>query len=108
MDNENSGVVRECGPGWNSLIDSLISKCDAVGARVMQIKEKFGCLRFYYEPPASGWDDELEEMVDRAEDASRSVCEMCGSPGVLRRNGSYWVKTVCKEHGLEFGFTEQT
>jgi hypothetical protein len=106
MDSDNSSVFRECGPGWNALIDKLIAKCDAVGARVMQIKEKFGALRFYYDPPESGWDDALEEIVDRAEDESRGICEICGAPGILMRNPRYWVKTVCRDHSIEFNFTE--
>lgn len=62
---------------------------------VMQIKEKFGGLRFYYE----GGDDQIYGMVRMAESWAAHHCEECGKPGESRNTG--WIKTLCDEHNLE-------
>lgn len=62
---------------------------------VMQIKEKFGGLRFYY----SGGDENIHGMVRMAEAWADATCEECGKPGKLRGRG--WMKTLCDEHEAE-------
>ena len=58
----------------------------------IQVKEKFGGLRFYY----NGGDDYIRGVVSMAETMSYTTCEVCGSPGNLR--GKHWVQTLCDEH----------
>ncbi len=60
-----------------------------------QIKEKFGTLRFYY----WGGDDYCRGIESMAESMSAVTCEVCGSPGKLRKGG--WVQTLCDEHAKE-------
>ena len=60
-----------------------------------QIKEKFGTLRFYY----LGGDDYCRGIESMAESMSAVTCEVCGSPGKLRKGG--WVQTLCDEHAKE-------
>lgn len=62
----------------------------------VQVKEKFGGLRFYY----SGGDDYIRGVVDMAENMSYKICEDCGSPGKTR-NMSGWIKTLCTKHHQE-------
>jgi hypothetical protein len=59
---------------------------------LIQVKEKFGTLRFYY----SGGDDYISGLVAMAESMSGHTCEECGSPGEIRRGG--WIKTLCDKH----------
>jgi hypothetical protein len=59
---------------------------------VLQVKEKFGTLRFYY----SGGDDYIRGLTSMAESMSGVTCETCGNPG--RRVGGGWITTLCKEH----------
>lgn len=59
---------------------------------VVQVKEKFGTLRFY----ADGGDPTLYCMIDMAESMSSCTCEVCGAPGKLRSSG--WARTLCKLH----------
>ncbi len=75
----------ECGDGWAGIVDAvceiLQSRADEQGrdvAAAVQIKEKFGGLRFY----ADGGDrvDDLVTGVLAAE-FSRRVCEVTGWPG---------------------------
>jgi hypothetical protein len=104
---DNDKIFRECGPGWNSLIDPLIKRCTDLGGIVDQVKEKYGELRFYYTPvgPASEalWDS-LEDAVNAAENESRHTCEMCGKRGRLMMSAGQWYKTLCSEHALELGY----
>jgi hypothetical protein len=36
----------ECGPGWKSLYMPLIGRCMNERVTILQVKEKFGTLRF--------------------------------------------------------------
>ena len=62
---------------------------------VVQVKEKFGGLRFYYE----GGDDEIHGMVRMAEAWADHSCEECGAPGTS--GGKGWIKTLCPTHRAE-------
>jgi len=64
-----------------------ISQVEAV-----QIKEKFGTLRFYY----SGGNDQTDDVISFAENLSGTICEYCGATqDVIQTTG--WVKTICKD-----------
>lgn len=81
----------ECGKGWAKLYEPLIAICEEENVPILQIKEKFGGLRFY---ASVGDNDLLQEMIDTAEVLSYKTCEACGEPGVMR-NKTYWLKTLC-------------
>jgi len=106
MNRDSDKIFRECGPGWNKIVDPLVKRCTELGGSVQQIKEKFAQLRFYYYPGDPGtekqWDD-FEDAVRLAEAESARTCEMCGSAGIVMSNGG-WVKTVCKDHAIELGY----
>jgi hypothetical protein len=89
-------------PGWDDLLDRLFSSIReevAKGAsqpKVLQIKEKFGTLRFYI----FGGNDTISELIRNAEIESACTCEVCGKKGKLCvRNG--WDKTLCPIHAEE-------
>lgn len=63
--------------------------------RVLQIKEKFGGLRFYYD----GGDEYISGLVDMAETWAGHTCEQCGDRGERRSGG--WVQTLCDKHEAE-------
>jgi hypothetical protein len=94
--------VREiaCYPGWLELLDGLCQSIanhlgenpDVPVVVVRQIKEKFGGLRFYYQ----GGDEWCRAAVDEAQEASLSICEVCGRQG--RLVGARWVSVRCDEH----------
>jgi len=65
----------------------------------MQVKEKFGTLRFYY----NGGDAVVRGMTSMAESMSAVTCEICGSPGKSR--GGSWITTLCDKHAEEKGIT---
>lgn len=83
-------TYRECNKGWDSIIDPLVAQCKVEGVEILQIKEKFGGLRFY----TSGASEWLESAIDAAEALSYRTCEDCGSPGSTV-NVRGWVSTLC-------------
>lgn len=58
----------------------------------VQVKEKFGGLRFYY----YGGDEYIQGLVSMAEFMSEQICDVCGNKGTLRQGG--WWATRCDEH----------
>lgn len=61
----------------------------------VQVKEKFGTLRFYYD----GGDEYVRALVSMAESMSSCMCEECGAPGTT--GGTGWIKTLCETHRKE-------
>ena len=109
----------ECGDGWYNIIDKLCGNIqshidwsiknnawdlekDTKNVRsiipqvvAVQVKEKFGSLRFYYD----GGDDYIRGLSVMAESMSMVTCETCGAPGKTRGRG--WMYTACDTHAQE-------
>jgi len=62
---------------------------------IIQVKEKFGTLRFYVD----GGTSEMHNYIEFAEAMTSRICEECGSPGKSRNDG--WVKVLCDRHYKE-------
>jgi hypothetical protein len=88
--------VEDVGPGWRDIVAPLIRKAAERGLKILQIKEKFGGLRFYYAP----FDEQFNELVAVAEERCDQTCEWCGKPGT--KSGFGWIKTLCDEHLGQF------
>lgn len=93
----------ECGDGWFDLLDALALNLQAATksggapqAVAVQVKEKFGALRFY----AVGADAAQHAMIEVAETMSARLCEVCGNRGeLMSRRG--WMMTRCPAHSEE-------
>lgn len=108
-------ALRSVGRGWASLINGLydvleeeiaslgtcsgheededegeVALCQRCHPpQVLQVKEKFGGLRFY-----TSWSTpRFEERIEQSTAASYRLCEDCGEPGQLRYDG--WLRTLC-------------
>lgn len=89
-----------CGVGWFPILYDLVTAIQlhnqAVGVPednvvAVQIKEKFGGLRFYVgRAPES-----VHRMIGLAENMSMRTCEECGDAGARVEVGS-WVRTLCQ------------
>ena len=115
----------ECGDGWYQILDSLCANIQnhidhvkkqrdyevekGIGGEMgmprtphveqvvaVQVKEKFGGLRFYYD----GGDEQIFGMVRMAESWAAHTCETCGAPGKMRNGG--WIRTLCDQHEEEY------
>jgi hypothetical protein len=89
-----SGIT--CGRGWFTLINELCSRIDLLDSereiRVLQIKEKFGGLRFYVSKSIP----EIDSLISEYEHKSYNICEFCGSSNDLKRSKG-WIKVACRE-----------
>ena len=89
-----------CPEGWFPLIVQLdrdLAKIDP-DYTIAQIKEKFAGLR-YYAYPSDGTDNEFfYSTIHIAENASFSMCEISGGPGVrMKKIGGAWHRTLDPE-----------
>jgi len=82
------------GSGWNLLIKNLIQDLIRLGwnKEVIQVKEKFGGLRFYINEGT----DEIHQRIAQAELESMKTCEITGKPGKIRTDIG-WHRTLCDE-----------
>ena len=92
----------ECNEGWFDLIYALskrlevhilnIPKRNQHFTKAVQVKEKFGAMRFYM----SSGTEEMLDLINKAEKKSTKVCEACGKSGkVIWSNG--WATTLCSD-----------
>ncbi len=92
------GFPCECSDGWADLIYNLCKELNDLyiskgwspeEIQILQIKEKFGTLRFY----DSGLGIEGNEIVYKYENLSSGTCEICGASGEIR--DGRWIMTMC-------------
>jgi hypothetical protein len=93
----------EHGDGWLDILwrlcvdlEPLVTEMERAGGpkfEVLQVKEKFGGLRFYVN---SRRNEAIRQRIGIAADESFHTCEVCGQPGTLREDR--WIKTLCDEH----------
>jgi hypothetical protein len=91
------GNCISVGSGWEDLIDRCCAEVTANDptAQVVQIKEKFGGLRFYLDT-----DDQerlARSIIAKYEAEAERTCELCGKPGHTRNYTKYYIRTVCDE-----------
>lgn len=107
----------ECCDGWEPLIRELSSKLEPLiqkwidenpenknfHPRASQVKEKFGGLRFYMDHAT----DAMFDLIEKAEEKSEIICEICGCDGTLVSINGYitCVCSKCHEKILEDGRT---
>jgi hypothetical protein len=83
------------GDGWLRLVYDLCAAIQIEAERagvipeIIQIKEKFGMLRFY----VHGTNPAMRDLIAEAEARSKFVCESCGLLGELRNDG--WLHVAC-------------
>lgn len=100
--NKESVTYKDTGNGWNQLLSELCERIEAIlphenAIRVVQIKEKFGGLRFYYDLLNDNehlfrW---IDNIISEAEDKAWRTCETCGQPGEVTGKG--WYTVLCKQ-----------
>jgi len=99
----NNGI----GEGWFPIVEELHKQMVQIdpGYTIQQIKEKFGGLRYYWEPSVNedGFADyhsdrhkiaTMRALVSYAEALASRTCEACGLPGSLR-DSTGWYVTLC-------------
>lgn len=100
----------ECNEGWYNIIDELTKEISEIAVKylptderlrinVVQIKEKFGGLRYYVNYYDMNDDDiqRIEHVIRNAEMKTFAVCEDCGGNGYRVSPRRYWMKTLCAD-----------
>lgn len=93
-----SNIYLEVGNGWYNIIDNLCewlqfntnNNNDRPQVKAVQVKEKFGSLRFYVENASNS----QFAVISFVEHLTRYICEQCGSRDNVTQEGS-WIKTLC-------------
>jgi len=90
-------ALESVGKGWASLINEVFDYMEQnkTHSKIIQVKEKWGGLRIYTDVI----DDNLDKKIIEIEKRSFTMCETCGSAGVLR--GGSWYQTLCDVHGKD-------
>lgn len=85
----------ECGDGWFNLIYELsekVSKLDPE-CKAVQVKEKFGGLRFY----TAATSKEVYDLISEYETRSYRTCEDCGDTKTAKPRDGGWIRTQCNK-----------
>lgn len=80
--------------GWLDLINDLVDDLERTGApfpKIVQIKTKFGGLRFYVDDAT----EKQRDIIYAAEHESQQVCETCGQQAKNVVLGG-WIYTLCE------------
>ena len=86
----------EIGDGWFRLVDRVSARLAKDPAlHVVQVKEKYGRLKVYFEraegvPRDPRLDAEIEAEIREAADESERTCEVCGEPGTHEERHRWW------------------
>ena len=83
----------ECGDGWFDLLCKLSEKLskDHPEVEAVQVKEKYGGLRFYI----NNGSDKAYDLIDEAAAESYGTCENCGTKQNVTQNEVGWILTLC-------------
>ena len=104
MEQGVGGVLYGTKTVTQEAIDEAKAKMDEEADKVpvvVQVKEKFGGLRFYVNAAT----DEHYNYITFAESMSYRICEVCGSPGKRYTDG--WHQVLCETHAKEDGREEE-
>lgn len=93
----------EVDEGWYGLVTDCDAELAAMDAnyQLLQVKEKFGGLRYYFIPSADTTAEQRDAMygvVAKYEAIAAKTCEATGKPGVLMKSIGGWLKTLDPEY----------
>jgi hypothetical protein len=96
--------VVDVNEGWYQLVidcDMELSLFDP-HYKILQIKEKFGELRYYVKPSETCYEPRrMHEIIAKYEEVAAKTCEATGKPGVLMKSIGGWYKTLNPEYAAE-------
>lgn len=98
---DSRNELRNCPTGWQGLVNKLVEDLNNYEADIyiLQVKEKFGGLRFYVSVENVSDEDygEIISLIGQAERDSFMTCEVCSNQAELD-NTYRWSLTLCDEH----------
>ena len=95
------------GRGWYAIVDQTTAQLKELDPdfKIIQIKEKFGGLRYYYQPKKTNASTrvQMDAVIARAERAAEETCEDCGAAGRTRSKKTGWLITLCDDCAEKMG-----
>lgn len=70
----------------DELLEALTEEGNLDNFEFLQIKEKFGALRFY----ATGYGEKARNVLEKYEELSKYICGLCGKPAKFISTGWYF------------------
>lgn len=92
------GKYVSCREGWYEILEDLDNKLSYLDPdyKIMQVKEKFGTLRFYFDTNADALVKSImDNCASMAQYASTYTCEYCGERWTAKLREGGWIKTLC-------------
>jgi hypothetical protein len=96
---EGSGYPT-VGDGWRDLLERALARIAAAvargpaesGIKIVQIKEKYGTLRIYYDSHklSKKASAVVDEAIELAEARAACTCDECGAEGRLYDSGGWY------------------
>jgi len=86
------GRSIDCDAGWWPLIEELHEEISEIDPdyRIYQVKQKLGGLRFYFSASNPLLSSTVQQVVDRYEKLSFTICEKTGKEGqLMNKDGQY-------------------
>lgn len=101
--NSSYGQYVSVDEGWYQIVVDCDEELAAIDPNyeILQIKEKFGGLRYYMTPSNETTPEQRDEMykvISKYEQAALRTCEATGLPGVLMKSVGGWLKTLNPEY----------
>lgn len=108
------GPSISVGEGWSALVAALFDGIADVARSadppatvwITDVKEKYGSARVSWHGTLDAEQDaRVEALVEAAEKASETVCDVCGRRGAMRasREGAFgWIAVRCPDHSDGF------
>jgi len=96
----NYGQYISVDEGWYQIVVDCDKELTAIDPnyRIFQIKEKFGGLRYYFQPSQSDTLEAMNKVVSKYEEMASRTCEATGMPGVLMKSSTGRVKTLSPDY----------
>lgn len=118
--NMDNGAISSVPSGWYNILYNLCEELTPILNEerskitedpeqplfyVHQIKEKFGGLRFYFMMNTENTElhENIQKLIDIAEDKSYDTCQITGKIGTLCKKGSHYM-TLSEEARIAHGF----
>ena len=90
----------EVDEGWYQLVLDCDKEMSEIDPKydLQQIKEKFGGLRYYFQPSDPTLRNKMDAVIAKYEELASRTCEVTGGHGVLMKSVGNWFKTLSPEY----------
>ena len=90
----NKKFYKAFNKGWNKLFEELLVELEPYDVEIAEVKEKYGTLTVY--AYSKTHQAEVRNIIDKYEEKSEHVCELCGDEGEMRTIQGDWLKVLCE------------